>query len=100
MQKTKISKKELRKMVNGSMREALERLQLPKASRKVRKLLDESSKKIAAEYAGLLKREKKRQKKSKDTLTYVEDVLTDKKKARKQADAQPADGAQAVPAHV
>ena len=87
MQKTKISKKELREMVNGSMREALERLQLPKASRKVKKLLDKSSKKIASEYAALLRREKKRQKKSKDSLTFVEDVLTGKKKVRKQAAA-------------
>lgn len=91
MQKTKISKKELREMVNGSMREALERLQLPKASRQVKKLLDKSSKKIAAEYAALLKREKKRQKKSNNTLTYVEDVLTGKKKSRKQAADVPAE---------
>lgn len=79
-------------MVNGSMREALERLHLPNASRRVKKLLDKSSKKIAAEYAALLKREGKKQKKSKDPedakeLTYVEDVLIGRKKARKQAAA-------------
>jgi|GEM_PF-3088121 pyruvate/oxaloacetate carboxyltransferase len=88
MARNKISKKELREMVTGSMREALEGLQLPKASRKIRKLLDRSAKKIAAEYSDLLKAERKKEKKEKKKsadLTYVEDVLIGKKKARKQA---------------
>lgn len=99
MQKTKISKKELREMVNGSMREALERLQLPKASKRVKKLLDKSSRKIASEYADLLRRERKRQKKSNGSHTYVEDLLIGKKKARKQAAAASADAPRPEPAH-
>ncbi|HEY8510950.1 MAG TPA: hypothetical protein VIL31_03255 [Cyclobacteriaceae bacterium] len=90
MARNKISKKELREMVTGSLREALEGLQLPKASRKIRKLLDKSARKIAAEYSDILKAERKKEKKEKKKsadLTYVEDVLIGKKKARKQAAA-------------
>jgi hypothetical protein len=86
MTKSKISKKELREMVTGSLREALEGLKLPKASKKIRKLLDKSARKIAAEYSELLKAERKRKKKSGEA-TYVEDVFIGKKKARKQAAA-------------
>lgn len=86
-------------MVTGSMREALEGLKLPKASKKIRKMLDKSAKKIAAEYSDLLKAERKKKKKSGD-VTYVEDVLVGKKKARKQAAALLAEEAKHEAAHV
>lgn len=95
-------------MVTGSMREALEGLRLPKTSKKIRKLLDKSARKIAAEYQQLLKAERKAEKKAERKrarkaaadLTYVEDVLIGKKKARKQAAALLAGEAKHEAAHV
>lgn len=85
-------------MVTGSLREALEGLKLPKASKRIRKLLDKSARKIAAEYSELLKADRKKKKKAAD-LTYVEDVLIGKKKARKQAAALLAEEAKPEAAH-
>ncbi len=85
-------------MVTGSLREALEGLKLPKPSKKIRKLLDKSARKIASEYSDLLKAERKKKKKEGD-LTYVEDVLIGKKKARKQAAALLAEESKPEAAH-
>ena len=65
------------------MREAITKLELPKANKKLQKLIDKSSKKIASEFSHLLKKEKKKNKKVEKSLTYVEDVLTGKKKKSK-----------------
>lgn len=83
-------------MVNGSLREALESLKLPKASKRIRKMVDKSARKIAAEYSELLKADRK--KKAADSLTYVEDVLG-KKKIRKQAAALSAEETRPEAAH-
>lgn len=83
MEKNKISKKKLKSLVTDSMREAISKLELPKASKKVKKLVDKSSKKIAAEFSQLLKKEDKKAKKAAKSLTYIEDVLTGKKKDKK-----------------
>jgi hypothetical protein len=85
MEKAKTSRKALKELVNNSMREAIGKLELPKASKRVRKLLDKSAKKIAGEFSYLLKKEKKRKKKIQDSLTYVKDVLTSKKKGGKKS---------------
>lgn len=66
------------------MREAISKLELPKANKKLDKLITRSSKKIASEFSDLIKKEKKKNKKIEKSLTYVEDVLTGKKKKNKK----------------
>jgi hypothetical protein len=83
MKNTKISRKALKGLVSDSMREAIGKLELPKASRKVKKLIAKSSAKIAAEFNQLLKKEKKKARKAEKSLTYIEDVLTGKERKKK-----------------
>jgi hypothetical protein len=64
MENTKTSKKALQSLINDSMREAIGHLELPEASKKVKKLLNRNSKKIASVYADILKREEKKRKKA------------------------------------
>lgn len=66
------------------MREAITKLELPKANKKLEKLIDKSSKKIASGFSQLIKKEKKKNKKVEKSLTYVEDVLTGKKKKNRR----------------
>ena len=63
MEKTTTSKKALRGLINDSMQEALGNLELPKPSKKVKKLMHRSARKIASIYADILKREDKKKKK-------------------------------------
>jgi hypothetical protein len=79
-----VSKKALKSLLNDSMRDAIGRLELPKSSRKVDKLLDKSSKKLAAAFASILKKETRRARKEEKALTYVDDVLRGKKTKRKE----------------
>lgn len=84
MENVKISRKALRSLVSDSMREAISKLDLPKSNKKVKKLIDKSSKKIASEFSQVLKKERKKNKKIEKSLTYVEDVLTGKDKKGKK----------------
>ena len=89
MEKIKVSKKALKSLLNDSMRDALGNLELPKPTKKVRKLLSRSSKKLASEFAHILKKESRRAKKAEKALTYVDDVLKGKKtKKSKEAKLQ------------
>ncbi|MBT1688719.1 hypothetical protein [Dawidia soli] len=63
MEKNKKSKKALKSLIEDSTREALSRLELPEATKKVKKLIDRNAKKLAEAYADILKREDKRKKK-------------------------------------
>jgi hypothetical protein len=63
MEKNKTSKKALRSLIEDSMQEALSRLELPEATKKVKKLIGGSARKLAEAYAGILKREEKKKKK-------------------------------------
>ena len=64
MEKTTTSKKALRGLINDSMQEVLGNLELPKPSKKVKKLMHRNAKKIASIYADILKREDKKKKKA------------------------------------
>lgn len=85
MEKTKVSKKALKSLLSDSMNVAIGNLELPKPSKKVKKLLDRSSKKLASEFKRILKKESSKTKKADKELAYVDDVLNGKKsrKSRK-----------------
>jgi hypothetical protein len=86
MEKIKVSKKALISLLNDSMRDAIGNLELPKPSKKVKKLIDRSSKKLALEFVQILKKESRKAKKSEKALTYVDDILNGKKtKKRKES---------------
>ena len=85
----KISKKALQSLLNDSMRVALGTLELPEPTKKVQKLIDKSSKKLASEFATILKKAQRKEKKNQKSLTYVDDVLKGKKTKRKEARLQP-----------
>ena len=81
MENTKTSKKALQSLINDSMREAIGHLELPEASKKVKKLLNRNSKKIASVYADILKREENKRKKAEK---FVESDLKGKSKKSKK----------------
>jgi hypothetical protein len=86
----KISKKALKSLLNDSMREALGNLELPEPTKKVKKLIDKSSKKLASEFASILKKASRKARKEEKSLSYVEDVLKGKKSRKsKQTKLQP-----------
>jgi hypothetical protein len=85
MEKIKVSKKALKSLLSDSMNVAIGSLELPKPSKKVKRLLDRSSKKLASEFKRILKKENTKSKKAEKDLAYVDDVLNGKKpkKSRK-----------------
>lgn len=85
MENKKVSKKALNSLLNDSMRVAINHLELPKPTKRVKKLLDRSSKKLATAFADLLKKQNKKSKKERKSLLFVEDVLQhNKQKTSKQ----------------
>jgi hypothetical protein len=88
MEKIKVSKKALKSLLSDSMNVAIGNLELPKPSKKVKKLLDRSSKKLASEFKRILKKENSKSKKAEKDLAYVDDVLNGKK-PRKNRKLQP-----------
>lgn len=88
MEKIKVSKKALKSLLNDSMNTAIGSLELPKPSKKVKKLLDRSSKKLASEFKRILKKENSKSKKAEKDLAYVDDVLKGKS-PRKNRKLQP-----------
>ncbi|HEY9048970.1 MAG TPA: hypothetical protein VIN08_23885 [Ohtaekwangia sp.] len=85
MEKTKTSKKALQSLINDSMREAISHLELPEASKRVKKLLNRNSKKLAEVYTDILKREQKRKKKAEK---FMEDAVKGKGKKSKKNKAE------------
>ncbi|HEY9005835.1 hypothetical protein [Ohtaekwangia sp.] len=85
MEKTKTSKKALQGLINDSMREAIGHLELPEATRRVKKLLNRNSKKLAEVYADILKRELKKKKKAEK---FMEDAVKGKVKKGKKNKAE------------
>jgi hypothetical protein len=79
MEMKKVSKKALKVLLNDSLREAIGRLELPQPTKKLDKLISKSSKKLAIEFAGILKKQIKKERPSEKSATYVEDVLKGKK---------------------
>ena len=68
METQKRSKKVLKNLINDSMREAIGHLELPEPSKKVKKLIDRSSKKLATAFSHILKKEDKKRKKAEKLL--------------------------------
>lgn len=88
MEKIKVSKKALKSLLSDSMNVAIGNLELPKPSKKVKRLLDRSSKKLASEFKRILKKENSKSKKAVKDLAYVDDALNGKK-PRKNRKLQP-----------
>ena len=85
MEKPKTSKKALKDLINNSLIESISKLELPTPSKKVKKLVGRSSKRLAEVFASMIKRDLKKKHKVEKSLTYVEDVLKGKKKSKKKA---------------
>ena len=79
MENKKISKKALKSLLNDSMREAIGNLELPRPTKKVKKLLDKSAKKLASVFATILKKKDRKARKSEKALAVVDEVLKGKK---------------------
>lgn len=89
MENIKTSKKALKSLLSDSMNVAIGNLELPKPTKKVKKLLDRSSKKLASEFVRIMKKEQSKSKKAAKDLAYVEDVLKGKKITKKSRKLQP-----------
>lgn len=82
MEKTKTSKKALRGLIVDSMKEAIGTLELPKPTKKVNKLLQRNSKKLASLFADMIRRENKKKKKEEK---FMEDGGKAKSKKEKKS---------------
>jgi len=77
MEKTKTSKKALRSLIADSMKDAIGTLELPQPTKKVNKLLQRNSKKLASLFADMIRRENKKKKKAEK---FMEDAGKSKSK--------------------
>ena len=82
MEKTKTSKKALQGLIADSMKEAIGTLELPKPTKKVNKLLQRNSKKLASLFADMIRRENKKKKKAEK---FMEDGAKAKSKKDKRS---------------
>jgi hypothetical protein len=82
MEKTKTSKKALRGLIKDSMQEALTSLELPQPGKKVKKVLQRDSKKLASIFADVMKREAKKKKKA---AKFMENAVKGKSKKGKKS---------------
>ena len=60
MENKKVSKKALRSLLKDSLQQSIGHLELPKPNKKVKKIIDRTTKKMAVEFSHLLKKEFKR----------------------------------------
>ncbi|NOT76764.1 MAG: hypothetical protein HOP08_17700 [Cyclobacteriaceae bacterium] len=60
MENKKVSKKALRSLLKDSLQESIGHLELPKPNKKVKRIIDRTTKKMALEFSYLLKKEFKR----------------------------------------
>jgi len=60
METKKVSKKALRSLLKDSLQQSIGHLELPKPNKKVKRLIDRTTKKMAIEFSHLLKKEFKR----------------------------------------
>jgi hypothetical protein len=58
----KVSKKALRSLLKDSLQQSIGHLELPKPNKKVKKIINRTTKKMAVEFSHLLKKEFKRSK--------------------------------------
>jgi len=95
MEKTKTSKKALRSLIADSMKEAIGTLELPQPTKKVNKLLQRNSKKLASIFADMIRRENKKKQKAEK---FMEDAGKSKKKEKKSKELKFAKNSEAVSA--
>ena len=62
MEKIKVSKKALRSLLKDSLEQTIGHLELPKPNKRVKRIINRTTKKMALEFAHLLKKEFKRSK--------------------------------------
>jgi hypothetical protein len=60
MEAKKVSKKALRSLLKDSLQQTIGHLELPKPNKKVKKIINRTTKKMAVEFSHLLKKEFKR----------------------------------------
>jgi hypothetical protein len=91
MNKRKQSKKDLRNLISETINKALGGLDLPRPNKKVKKIVENNSKKLASTFVELIKHEDKKQKKAEKLLQKA--VATDdKKKKEKQKEKKNQNG--------
>ncbi len=78
----KKSKKELRSLIQESFKDAVTKLELPAPTKKILKLIDRNSKKLALVYNEILKKEEKKKKKAEKFLTEAIHGVDKKKKSK------------------
>ncbi|MEJ1237855.1 hypothetical protein WBG78_07000 [Chryseolinea sp. T2] len=81
MEQQKTSKKALRNLIEDSMQDALKGLQLPEPGKKVRKVLHRNSKKLAAIFVDVIKREDRKKRKA---AKFMESAVGKSKKKDKK----------------
>jgi hypothetical protein len=81
MENQKVSKKALKSLLTDSMSVAISNLELPKPTKKVKKLLDRSAKKLASAFAHILKKENRKAKKA-DRAAIAKDAVRSKKELK------------------
>ena len=84
MENQKRSKKALKSLINDSVREAISHLQLPEPTKKMKKMMSRTSKKLAKAYAEIIKKEEKSRKKADKMMEVV--VNGDGQKKKKKHD--------------
>ena len=82
MEKTKTSKKALRSLIEDSMKEAIGTLELPVPTKKVNKVLQRNSKKLASLFVDMIRRENKKKMKAEK---FMEEGASRKSKKEKKA---------------
>jgi hypothetical protein len=75
MEDKKVSKKALKALINNALRDALGRLELPHANKKIKKLAKNSAKELAAEYSRIIRKKEKKTKASMKSALKVEKAL-------------------------
>lgn len=83
MEKVKTSKKALRGLISDSIQEALKSLQLPDPGKKVKKVLSRNSKKLAAIFSDVIKKEDKKKRKA---ARFMENAVKGKSKNHKSSE--------------
>jgi hypothetical protein len=86
MEKVKASKKALRELINNSIIETIGKLELPPPSKKIKKLVGKSSKRLAVAFNNIIKSELKKSKSAEKSLQLVEKALKGKKKSSKKTE--------------
>lgn len=68
MEIKKVSKKALRSLIKDSLQESIGHLELPKPNKRVKKIINRTTRKMAIEFSHLLKKEFKRSKPKKSKV--------------------------------